>query len=114
MLLECSVYRGSLTLYALICPISGSEPVRAPLVSFQNDMDFEGDERSPPGPTTRTGIQANIAHAGQVTALNTSRSCPTLDFLHTSTPLAKLDSEPEMYYGRVEDLCNFESDLDSE
>ncbi|XP_048831922.1 barttin [Brienomyrus brachyistius] len=110
----CVTEKGGLISVTETSRRSGSEPVRAPLVSFQDDMDFEGDERSPPGPTTTTGIQANIALAGQVAALNTTCSCPTLDFLHTSTPLAKMDSEPEMYYGKVEDLCHFESDLDSE
>uniref|UniRef100_A0A8C9QW53 Barttin CLCNK type accessory subunit beta n=1 Tax=Scleropages formosus TaxID=113540 RepID=A0A8C9QW53_SCLFO len=103
---------------------SASESARAPLASFQDDMeksdeDSDGDKALRSEPALETGSQVLTAHADQVRTLSCTRSCPALDRLHTSTPLPgpkapNLDSVPELYYGKVEDSCHFESDLDSQ
>ncbi|XP_018589762.1 barttin [Scleropages formosus] len=108
----------------LDCLGSASESARAPLASFQDDMeksdeDSDGDKALRSEPALETGSQVLTAHADQVRTLSCTRSCPALDRLHTSTPLPgpkapNLDSVPELYYGKVEDSCHFESDLDSQ
>ncbi|XP_035268346.1 barttin [Anguilla anguilla] len=99
---------------------SAAESVRVPLAVIQDDLESEGDGSAQSEPQAGTVLQVPTEHSGHSAVLgHATQSCPLLVLLHTGTQLpgrqaAELESEPEMYYGKVEDPCHLGSDLDSE
>ncbi|KAI4889058.1 hypothetical protein NFI96_014662 [Prochilodus magdalenae] len=92
-----------------VLQVSPAEPIKAPLACFYMEEEGEEDEVF-----SRTETDSKAPES-----TGTLFNFPTTQQAHSSTPLpssktTKSRSQPELFYGKVDDSCYFTSELDSE